>query len=223
MTSNKARKVLVIGLPKTGLSSLWAALHHLGYHRHGTSKPLLKAYFRNDFASINAYLDEFEAVSDWPVPLVYKSAFHRYGPDACYILSLRRDPDVWVESLKRHAMGTHPLKTWFPRLFGYRWPHGFERQFRAFYESYNADALRFFEANGASSQLMTFCCETGDSWQKLCAFIGCDPPVGMPFPRENVSAERKTKHFRLAYNTVGSRLYSVIAPRLKSGKAICLP
>ena len=219
----KEKRVFVIGLPKTGLTSLLKAFRYLGYSAHGTNKPALKSYQRNDLRFVYNYLDQYEAFFDWPIPILYKEAYRRYGDESLYILSLRRSPREWVESLKRHSMQAHPVKSWFPTLYGYRWPHGFEVQFESFYESYNVETVRFFEENFASAQLLEFCSEAGDSWPNLCNFIGCDAPVGIPFPRENVSKERKIKAFRLIYNTVASRLYGRLAPAIMSGHPVHLP
>lgn len=217
------KKIIVIGLPKTGLTSLLFSLKRLGYDAHGTNKHVLRAYLNDDLGTTYDYLDRYEALLDWPVQLVYKMAFRRYRSDALYILSLRRSPDAWVESLKRHSLQAHPLKTWFPKLFGYRWPHGFEDQFKAFYEAYNTDAVSFFKENDASPQLLTFCSEEGDSWPEICRFIGRDIPEDTPFPKADVSSERSPQRFRVFCNKIGSKAYSIAAPRIKAGKPIYLP
>lgn len=217
------KKMFVIGLPKTCLTSVLFACRYLDLNAHGTNKPALKAYFRDDLVTIYDYFNNHDVLVDWPVPLMYKQAFRHYGADALYVLTLRRSADAWVDSLKRHSLLTNPLKTWYPKLFGYRWPHGFEDLFKAFYQSYTEDAVRFFAENDASDQLLTFCAETGDSWPQLCDFIGCNPPPEIPFPKKNISVERDMRRFRLAYNTVASSVYGCIAPKVLRNRPIVLP
>ena len=98
------RKVFVVGLPKTGLTSLLHALTQLGYKTHGTNKKGLKALLRGDLETVDRYFQEYEAFLDWPVPLLYRRLFESYGKDAKYILTLRKSPETWVESLKRHSL-----------------------------------------------------------------------------------------------------------------------
>ncbi len=94
-------KVFVIGLSKTGTTSLGDALEHLNYTRYGWhdvwSRYLVHEAIlpKPNFDPLIAVAEEFEVLEDlpWCLPEVYRSMSRLY-PDSKFVLSLRRSDKV---------------------------------------------------------------------------------------------------------------------------------
>lgn len=179
----KAFKVFGLGLNKTGTSSLKVALRRLGYEHFRRQGRMAHAYFERDWDALFKVTDDFESFEDWPWPLMYRELFARYGDSARYILTTRKSPGVWVESLKKHAVATKSGGIIRKNIYGYRYPHGVEAAHMAFYEAHNA-AVRAFFAEHAPHLFLEVCWENGDGWPELCDFL-LEPRRGKQFPHAN--------------------------------------
>ncbi|SEP99527.1 hypothetical protein SAMN05216548_102129 [Faunimonas pinastri] len=173
-------KVFGIGLNKTGTSTLGECLMTLGYRHVSFRSDMLGHWTRRHFTPILDETEKFDSFEDWPWPLLFKEFYWRYGDRARFVLTRRSSPEVWVESLKKHSLNTHPDRPMRPVIYGYKYPHGREREHVAFYERHNAEARAFF-AREAPHLLLELCWEDGDRWDKLCAFLG-HPVPDAPFP-----------------------------------------
>ena len=168
---------------KTGTTTLGKALKHLGYrHRHGNRRDLLERHLAGDSASALAETAKFNAFEDWPWPLLYEDLFGLYGDAGRYILTTRRSPEVWLNSLKAHSLLTNPDGSSRSFVFGYKYPHGREREHIEFYTRHNDAVRKFFK--GRDDIFLEVCWEVGDSWEKLCEFLGHSVPRS-PFPHAN--------------------------------------
>ena len=182
------RKIFGIGLNKTGTTSLKLAFERLGF-KHLSRKPrLFKKWKQRDFAFIWDHIAEFESFEDWPWPLMVPELIDRYGDEAQYILTRRRNAHVWVESLKKHAARTNPHNNPRKAIFGHAFPHGREAEHMAFYERHLTRTRAAFAAAGLEHRLIELCWEEGDSWPELCQFLN-RPVPDRPFPRANQSSE----------------------------------
>lgn len=83
---NKSRKIFVLGLPRTGTTSICSTLLSLNYHVAHT------AYTQTTF-------DKANAIADTPIFHDYK-ALHQYYPNSQFIY-LTRGADKWVPSIKQ--------------------------------------------------------------------------------------------------------------------------
>ena len=176
-------KVFGLGISKTGTTTLGKALKHLGYrHRHGNRRDLLERHLAGDSASALAETAKFNAFEDWPWPLLYEDLFGLYGDAGRYILTTRRSPEVWLNSLKAHSLLTNPDGSSRSLVFGYKYPHGREREHIEFYTRHNDAVRKFFK--GRDDIFLEVCWEVGDSWEKLCEFLGHSVPRS-PFPHAN--------------------------------------
>jgi hypothetical protein len=179
--------VIGIGLNKTGTTTLAVALGLLGYGPHVSNRrDLLALYRAGDPGPALAAVDAAESCEDWPFPLMYRELFDRFGAAARYVLTVRRDPQAWLASLKAHALRTPPDR--HARLLAYGWayPHGAEAHHLDFYVRHNAEVRAFFRERGAEHLLLEACWEAGDGWEALCGFLGRPvPPV--PFPHANAA------------------------------------
>ena len=179
----KPFKVFGIGLNKTGTSSLKIALRRLGFNHCRRQGRLAHAYFEQDWPTLFEVSDALESFEDWPWPLMYRELFERYGDSARFVLTTRKTPEIWVESLKKHARVTRSSGIIRKNVYGYRYPHGVEAAHMAFYEKHNAEVRAFF-AEHAPHLLLEVCWENGDGWAELCKFLD-EPLRKTRFPHAN--------------------------------------
>src|SRR5665213_1532883 len=142
--SSEKRKVFGIGLNKTGTKTLGSCLIALGYRHQSYSGKALDYYLGGNTRSLLGWTDNYDSFEDWPWPLIWKALYRKYGDAAKYILTTRSSSDVWVDSLKKHSLNTHPTKAMRPLIYGYYYPHGYELQHKAFYEHHNRAVRAFF-------------------------------------------------------------------------------
>jgi len=173
-------KVFGIGLNKTGTSTLGECLRRLGYRHQSYSSAALAAFSHGRVTDVVDMTREFDSCEDWPWPLVWRELYWRYGEAARFVLTTRASSKVWVESLKAHALNTHPTRAMRPVIYGHYYPHGYEAEHQRAYERHNA-AVRAFFAREAPHLLLEVCWERGDGWEQLCGFLGLPVPDA-PFP-----------------------------------------
>ncbi len=98
-------KVFVIGMNKTGTTTMKKALKSFGYSVGNQAAAELiydQDYFRGDFSRLINYCESADAFQDQPfsAPNTYK-ALHAAFPRAKYILTVRNSADQWYDSLCR--------------------------------------------------------------------------------------------------------------------------
>ena len=194
----KTHKVFGIGLNKTGTSSLKVALRRLGYDHSPRRNALLRDMFDGDMSSIYADAETYESFEDWPWPLVYKEIFAKYGDSARYILTRRATPDIWLNSIRKHAERVK-AKMYRRKIFGYAYPHGVEQVYLDFYTRHLVEVRQFFADNNASHLLCELCWEEGDGWLELCDFLG-EPLQKSDFPNSNSSMNAEPDAEQMAFN-----------------------
>ena len=115
-------------------------------------------------------------------------------------MTVRRTPEAWVNSLKKHVLRRGPLENLRNRsMFGRLYPHGQERHYASQYESYTSGVHDFFRKHGAEDRLLELCWEKGDGWDRLCAFVD-KPRPDIGFPYENRSSDLAGKRLNQAVN-----------------------
>jgi hypothetical protein len=203
--ATKPVKVFVVGLSKTGTSTLHQMLSTLGYRVCGPRKDLLARVRAGEISCVNGVLDEYDAFEDWPWPLTYKHVHEQLGPGAKFVLSLRSSTDKWLASVTEHALRTDPTKSMRLSYRYYR-PFGREDEIREMYERHNEDVRRYFRPH--PNQLLEFSLEKGDGWDKLCGFLGEDAP-SLPVPHANRTGNQKK------LNVMLNRMIAPFYARLK--------
>lgn len=195
-------KVFGLGLSKTGTTTLRQALEILGY-RVAPKSGLSKDVARGRLGSAFARIEQYDAFEDMPWPLMFEPIFERYGTGAKYILTVRRSPELWLNSFKTNSLLKDPFKKLRKRIktYGRRYPFGFEAEFRQYYQRHNERVRTFFRERGVQSSLLEMCWDNGDGWKGLCAHLGHDIP-DRPFPHENVTRRRKWRYDRHYANAV---------------------
>lgn len=173
-------KIIGIGHSKTGTSTLAACFREFGYRHTSQHLRLLeevkRGYLQGSFDLADAY-DSFE---DWPWPLIYRQLDARY-PNSKFILTVRKNTEVWLKSMKKHAERLGPTKN-RSLVYGHPMPHGHEDAYASIYETHNREVLEYFKDR--PSQLMVVCWENGTGWKELCEFLKQDIP-NVPFPHSN--------------------------------------
>ena len=102
-------KVFGIGLNKTGTKTLGSCFKTFGLRNKSYDEQLLIEFSRGNKEPIFQVSDAFDSFDDWPWPLLYKDFDKRYQ-DARFVLTVRKDPHTWFESLCRHADRTGPTQ-----------------------------------------------------------------------------------------------------------------
>jgi Sulfotransferase domain len=170
-----------IGLPKTGTTSLYAALNYLGFEvitwRHMRELGLA-AWRQGDFSP--DYLDGFDGATDLPVGTYFRELDARY-PGSRFILT-ERPLDGWLTSLGAQFRAAPNPGDPFRRdirmaTFGVSTFH--EGRFRRAYQDHAAGVRAHFAARPEALLIQSYF--AGDGWETLCAFL--DRPVpDVPFP-----------------------------------------
>lgn len=178
-------KVFGLGLSKTGTKSLQQALVSLGYSNRSWDPELLLAWHHGDIDSLFAVTDEYDCVEDWPYLAAFRQLMDRYGTSARYVLTRRKNPAIWLDSVIAHADRVGPDYDLHRRIaFGYEHPRGHEREYLAFYDRHNADVKAAISDRNLEDCFAELCWELGDGWDELCRLIGQTPPI-RAFPHSN--------------------------------------
>jgi hypothetical protein len=178
-------KVLGVGLSKTGTKTLQSALTSLGYSNHSWDPALLFEWHKGNFEAIFAVTDAHDCVEDWPFLAVYRELMDRYGASARYVLTTRKTPEIWLDSVIVHADLVGAEYDIHRRIaFGHDHPRGNETEYLAYYEKHNAGVRAAINERRLQGCFAELCWENGDGWDELCRLIG-EPPPTQPFPHSN--------------------------------------
>ncbi|GIZ38909.1 hypothetical protein CKM354_000230800 [Cercospora kikuchii] len=185
-------KVFVIGLSKTGTTSIGDALERIGYRRLGwrdiRSRHLVHTWAHSnnsDLSTLISQTKQYDAFEDLPWAKAYPQMAELY-PDTKFILSLRKDDETWLRS-----MGTHMGRgEWQPyKLFyGATTFEGNEEVIRQSYLNHTREVREFFRDKEERFVEMRID-DAGDeeNWSALCQVARC-PGGKVPsirFPRTN--------------------------------------
>jgi hypothetical protein len=188
-----SRKIFVIGCPKTGTSSVGAALSAMGFRDYGWDPVYQDYYHMGNHPPIWEVVGQFDTFSDGPFNTgdFYKVLFERYS-DALFILTTRKK-EPWKDSFVSH-FGPKSQNKWV--LGRYRLHNIVPEHWWEWYDRRNAEIQGFFAKRNALHRLMMFPLEYDDEakWRKLIDFAAggssvFDHLAGQPFPHKN--AEKK--------------------------------
>jgi hypothetical protein len=175
-------KIVGIGLNKTGTKTLGHCMRHWNMKHMSFSVDAFNHWRVRDYPAIMRLVEQYASFDDWPWPLIYREIDNLF-PKAKFILTVRRNPDVWFDSLCRHADRTGP--TLFRKaVYGFEMPHNHKREHIRYYEAHT-DSVREHFSNDPD-KLLEVCWEDGDGWEKLSTFLTLPLPE-IPFPHENRS------------------------------------
>eukprot|EP00873_Tetraselmis_striata_P017969 jgi/Tetstr1/438233/TSEL_002885.t1 len=196
-------KIICAGAPKTGTTSLAAALRFLGLTVYDSPEQM--AFQLEDWDDIlrkggepdwRAMFNDVDAICDGPAFYFWEQMLDAF-PDAVVIL-LTRDEDKWAESYRLQKEVENQFR-WLSRLspelrriyavadaserlsmgsevfspFIYKW------KFRLHNERVRSRIRK--------DRLLEF--DVSQGWAPLCAFLGVQPPEDVPFPQCNTNAQ----------------------------------
>jgi hypothetical protein len=179
--------VFVVGMNKTGTSSLKGCFEELGWEPVASprSVPRTRRLFRDifekgDYSRALAVAEDFLTFEDrpWNVWEMYQHADERF-PGSRFVLTVR-DPDTWWRSINHWLSDKKPqmIETYATHLRAEEFTRG---AFLDGYERHNEAITRYFEG---TDQLLVIDVERDHRWDELCAFL--DVPVpDAPFPHRN--------------------------------------
>ena len=202
------KKVFVIGFNKTGTTSIEKALLDLGYlvgnQREG--ELLFDDIQKGKFEGLIRYCKKSEAFQDVPfsLPGIYKILYKSF-PDARFILSIRKDPEIWYNSLVefhsklwfggenpsverlKHVNYIYEGYSYKVMNYIYQTQDVYNKENCIYtYQKHNEEVKAFFIDK--EDQLLELDISTEDSYLKLCQFLNCKP-LGNSFPWENKTVE----------------------------------
>jgi hypothetical protein len=199
-------KVFVIGLQKTGTTSMAGALGLLGYH-------LFPARLKDKWKRIEdmtlerlhsiavPQIDRYDAFVNLPWPLFYQD-LAQTCPDAKFILTVR-DTEKWLSSARKHFVGRFERP--FDRFAYGGMFFGNETMYRQRYEEHNAGVQAYFATQ--PDRLLTIDITQNPGWGKICQFLGRTAP-DIEFPHTNKTGSLRAQ-WRGIENTLMRRVEAV--------------
>ena len=174
-------KIFGIGLSKTGTTSLYAALHELGFRSgtYGHLKALgLEEWFRGDFDK--DYLVDYDALTDLPIGCFVPQLDLRY-PGSKFILTVRDFPS-WLDSCRRQFTKEPDPTPGFVRdvhMAAYGVSCFNAERFEFVHTTHRRNVEWYFRDRRDDLLILDVC--GGEGWEKLCEFLDCDQP-NVDFP-----------------------------------------
>jgi len=175
-------KIVGVGLNKTGTKSLGVCLRYWGCRHISCSVEAFELYRSGEYAALMDWVAKYDSFDDWPWPLIYREIDAEF-PGTKFILTKRKSPEVWFDSLCKHADRTGPTR-FRSEIYGYDMPHRYRDEHIRFYEQYVISVREYFRQR--PDDLIEVCWETGDGWRELAGFLGFEEPA-MVFPHVNRS------------------------------------
>lgn len=193
-------RVIGAGLPRTGTTSLKAALEELldgpCYHmfeffpRAEEDWPLWWAAFDGDLEALAHVTAGWVAAVDWPASIMWRELAEIY-PNAPVVLSHRGDSATWWRSVdatvweSMRSRSSDAIEAWNDKL---RTTAGFtdvwddEGTARSFYDNHMRQVVDTIEPD----RLLIW--QASEGWSPLCAALGLPVPDG-EFMHRNTTAE----------------------------------
>lgn len=173
-------KIIGIGLNKTGTKSLGYCMQHWGFSHVSCSEEAFKLWCNSDFEKLLSWVEIYDSFEDWPWPLFYQR-IDRNFPGSKFILTKRKNPETWFESLCAHADRTGPT-VYRKYVYGNEMPHAYKEHHIKFYLDHLYSCREYFK--NRPRDYLEVCWEDGDGWEELSRFLGLPLPL-VAFPHEN--------------------------------------
>ena len=164
-------KVVGIGLNKTGTSSLREMLRILGYKRLVSVSPeLISDIKANEFIKIDQIITQNDGFEDLPWPFLYRHINENFE-NVKFVLTLRKSPEKWYESLYAHIKNTGPSSAQ-KGVYGFYHVAGFKKHFIKLYTEHERRVKEYFKFQ--PDKLLTLCLENGEGILELNKFLGME-------------------------------------------------
>lgn len=205
-----ATKIFCIGWHKTGTTTIGEALLILGYQVVGARLDLAAPLLKGNVELVIEEALKFESFQDVPWAALFKELDIAY-PGSKFIFTVR-DEKQWLNSASKHFGGKYyKIHEW---LYGVGVLSGNEERYLARYREHNEEVLSYFKNRPNDLLIMSW--DDGDSWKKLCAFLG------KPLPRQSFPYANKGKHNYNWKDRVYQFIRSLIPMRLRKCRVFFL-
>ena len=161
-------KVIGIGLNKTGTKTLGYYLKQWGLQHKTYDLNAFALYRAGRIKELLEIVQQYDSFEDWPWALMFREIDSNF-PDARFVLTVRRSPEVWYRSLCNMAVRRGPLHRFEQHIYGYAMPQGHRNEHLQYYQQHNQTVIEHFR--GRPSKLIKICWETGDHPQKIADFL----------------------------------------------------
>jgi hypothetical protein len=173
-------KIVGIGLNKTGTKTLGTCLRHWNFRHVCFSPAAFDLWRRKEYAKLLEWVGNYDSYEDWPWPLIFRDIDRAY-PGSKFILTRRSNPEVWFESLCKHAERIG-ITRYRKHIYGFEMPHGHKREHIRYYEEHLQAVRDHFKDRPEA--LLEVCWEEGSGWSELARFLD-RPEPSIAFPHEN--------------------------------------
>lgn len=176
-----AGKVFVLGLSRTGTTSLHAAAVILGFSAIHYPLRLAPKWMAGDFSP--QAVGPFDFYTDLPIPEYFRE-FDRSCPNARFILTVR-DPESWADSVARWFAASSPSSERTAqrdavRLLCYGMYNFHRQRYLDVYRRHRDEVLDYFRDRSSDLLVLDLTTET-EPWEPLCRFLGRPTPE-LTFP-----------------------------------------
>jgi sulfotransferase family protein len=176
-------KIIGVGLNKTGTKTLKNYLVEMGFCHQSYSLDYFNTYRKGDLSELFKVIEQYDSFEDWPWPLMYKEIDKKFE-DAVFILTVRKNPEIWYKSLCKMAVRMGPFNDFEKYIYGYNMPQGKKKEHIDFYNKHNKEVETYFK--GRPGKLLKICWGEGDDGKKVAQFLG-QPEVKLERKHSNKS------------------------------------
>lgn len=182
INKGKINKVIHLGLPRTGTTSLTSALEMLGYNAYHS----IASTSNCNINAINNILNSgIDAIVEIPI---FRSNFTEkdIDPDIKYILTIR-DEDEWYKSIKKHELSLEHRIT--SLLFTDKWKKEYKSYDKHLISKHTEKIKHIFRNNDNLLVINILDKNTSNSykWEKLSSFLEIESDIKSKFPKSNTT------------------------------------
>ena len=168
-----------------------------------TTPRALIPILRGNTSRIKKILEGYDAMEDTPWFFYYKELDHMY-PGSKFILTIR-DEESWYRSVSKHIGNL--------KAAHHEWIYGRGKSIPAenkentieVYSHHNREVLKYFENRPDDLLVLDF--TKGDSWDKLCKFLGKEvPEISLPHYNKTSETEELKKSTRYKVRQLRHRM-----------------
>ena len=125
--------------------------------------------------------------------LIYKELDEMF-PNSKFILTVRKNEQVWLNSLKKYSLRTPPFLHCRKLAYGFNDPHHKVKEHLKIYRDHNENVRNYFA--GREKDFIEICWENGDDFSKLCNFLGKEiPDLTIPHTNKGSSVQINRKRY----------------------------
>ena len=150
-------KIIGIGLNKTGTKTLRYHLKQWGFRHMSFDLDAFNLFRAGRLEALFEIMQQYDSFEDWPWPLMFREIDSKF-PEARFVLTIRRSPEIWYRSLCKMAVRMGPFHKYEQHIYGYAMPQGHRSEHLQYYERHNQAVLEYFRER--PSKLLKICWET---------------------------------------------------------------